>query len=61
MNESRIETYEDEAGEWRWRLVAGNGEVVAHGEGYTRREDAQRGAADALNAAAEASDNDGTN
>lgn len=27
---------------WRWRLVAGNGEVVASGEAYTRKADAVR-------------------
>lgn len=31
---SHWEIYEDEAGEWRWRLRAPNGEVVASGEGY---------------------------
>lgn len=34
----RFETYEDAAGEHRWRLVAANGESVADsGEGYTDR------------------------
>jgi uncharacterized protein YegP (UPF0339 family) len=47
-----IEIYQDQAGEWRWRVKADNGEVVAVGEGYTRREDAERG----LRAAAEACD-----
>lgn len=23
--------------EWRWRLVAGNGEIIASGEGYRER------------------------
>jgi uncharacterized protein YegP (UPF0339 family) len=33
--------YEDEAGEWRWRLKAENGETIADsGEGYTERNDA---------------------
>lgn len=30
-------------GEWYWRLRAANGEIVASGEGYTRREDVRRG------------------
>ena len=47
----RYEVFEDDAGEWRWRLIAGNGEVVAQSEGYTRKEDAARG----ITAAAEAS------
>lgn len=39
----RIELYQDAAGEYRWRLVADNGRVVADsGEGYTRKRDAQR-------------------
>lgn len=42
MNGPRFEVYQDAAGEYRWRLVAGNGEVVASGEGHTRREDAER-------------------
>ena len=37
--------------EWRWRLVAANGEIVAQSEGYTRRADAERGARDARRAA----------
>lgn len=28
--------------EWRWRFKADNGEIVATGEGHTRREDAER-------------------
>lgn len=29
---------------WGWHAKAGNGEIVAQGEGYTRREDAERSA-----------------
>ena len=37
--------YQDKAGEWRWKRVAGNGEVVADsGEGYSRERDAYRAA-----------------
>lgn len=37
--------YQDAAGEWRWRLVAVNGKIVADsGEGYTRASDAERAA-----------------
>ena len=25
-------------GEWRWRLKAGNGEIIAQGESYTSKE-----------------------
>lgn len=42
MNGPRFEVYQDEAGEFRWRLVAANGEIVASGEGHTRLEDAER-------------------
>lgn len=34
----------DAAGEWRWNCKAGNGEITQQGEGYTRREDAERAA-----------------
>jgi uncharacterized protein YegP (UPF0339 family) len=37
------ELYEDAGGDWRWRLVAQNGLVMADsGEGYTRRRDCHR-------------------
>lgn len=40
----RFELFKDAAGEWRWRLRAGNGKIVAtSGEGYRRRDDAQTG------------------
>lgn len=39
----KVETYADAAGEWRWRLVAGNGEVLADsGEGYASRGNLRR-------------------
>lgn len=36
----RFEVYQQRGltilgGEWRWRLRAGNGEIIAHGESYT--------------------------
>ncbi|MFB6143501.1 MAG: HVO_2922 family protein [Halorientalis sp.] len=38
-----FEVYRDAAGQWRWRLVHRNGNVVAAAsEGYTRRRDAKR-------------------
>lgn len=41
----KIELYRDGAGEYRWRAVAGNGEVVADSaEGYRHRGDAEHGA-----------------
>lgn len=40
-----VDLYRDDAGEWRWRRVAANGEVVADSaEGYVRLEDARVGA-----------------
>jgi uncharacterized protein YegP (UPF0339 family) len=40
---AEIEVYEDDAGEWRWRLKAGNGETIADGaEGYDSRHNAER-------------------
>jgi uncharacterized protein YegP (UPF0339 family) len=37
-----VEFYEDESGEWRWRLKAMNGQIIATGEGHTREADALR-------------------
>lgn len=40
----RVEIYQDGSGEWRWRLVAHNGRVVADGaEGYASKGNATRG------------------
>lgn len=39
-----FEVYRDGAGEWRWRLVAPNGNVVAtSGEGYVSKQGVERG------------------
>ena len=39
----KIEIYEDKAGEYRWRLKARNGRIIAiPGEGYTRKRDCYR-------------------
>ena len=47
-----VEVYRDTAGEWRWRLWASNGNVIADsGEGYTRRWSAKRAARRALRGA----------
>ncbi len=34
---SRYQFYQDPRGEWRWRLKARNGRIVASGEGYKTR------------------------
>jgi len=34
----KFQVYQDHAGEWRWRLVARNGNTIADcAEGYTRK------------------------
>jgi uncharacterized protein len=38
----KFELYQDVRGEYRWRLKAANGKVVATSEGYTREYDARR-------------------
>ena len=43
----RVTIYKDHAGEWRWRLTAANGEIVAQGEGHTTRYNAERAAVSA--------------
>lgn len=36
--------YKDAAGQWRWRLVAGNNQIVAtSGESYVKKADAEHG------------------
>lgn len=50
---SRFEVFQDDAGEWRWRLVAANGEPLATSEGYTQKGDAIRGVSDLRHAVAE--------
>ncbi|WP_435101504.1 HVO_2922 family protein [Halarchaeum sp. P4] len=52
---TRFELYQDEVGDWRWRLVHRNGNIIADGgEGYARKagalngiESVKRNAADA--------------
>jgi uncharacterized protein YegP (UPF0339 family) len=40
----KFEVYQDNKREWRWRLKAANGRIVAVGEGHTRKRDAERAA-----------------
>jgi uncharacterized protein YegP (UPF0339 family) len=43
--ESKLEYYEDKAGEWRWRRKAGNGEIIgASSEGYKSKTDCEANA-----------------
>ena len=37
----RVRVFSDASGEFRFSAIAGNGEVVATSEGYTRHEDAR--------------------
>lgn len=39
-----FEIFKDSRGEYRWRLKARNGEIVASSEGYTTKYSAQRSA-----------------
>lgn len=40
----KFEVYEDKSGEWRWRLVAANGQIIATaGEGYVEKYDCVNG------------------
>jgi uncharacterized protein YegP (UPF0339 family) len=44
MSGGTFELYRDGAGEWRWRLVAANGNIIADsGEGYRSKQGAERG------------------
>jgi len=43
-SEPRFHVYQDNAGEWRWRLVTPNGNIIADsGEGYVSKQGAKRG------------------
>ncbi|WP_417607879.1 YegP family protein [Primorskyibacter flagellatus] len=41
----KFELYEDRAGEYRFRLKAGNGEIILTGEGYKQMANAKNGIA----------------
>jgi len=52
---SDFQLYRDQAGQWRWRVVAKNGRILADcGEGYRSRADALNGARAARRALATA-------
>ena len=40
----KFQIFKDRAGEYRWRLIAGNGQIVAASEGYTTKYNARRSA-----------------
>ncbi|WP_329069461.1 YegP family protein [Amycolatopsis sp. NBC_01480] len=39
----KFELYKDKSGEFRFRLKAGNGEIIATGESYPAKASAQKG------------------
>ncbi|MGB3732789.1 YegP family protein [Microbacterium sp.] len=39
----KYELYQDKGGDWRFRLKAGNGEVIATGQGYASKSGALNG------------------
>lgn len=39
----KFEVFEDKSGKWRFRLKAGNGEVVAQGQAYASKAAALKG------------------
>lgn len=39
----RFELYSDKAGQWRFRLKASNGQVIASGQGYQSKQSALAG------------------
>lgn len=44
MTDATFHVYEDEAGEYRWRLVHRNGNIIADcGEGYASKQKAKQG------------------
>lgn len=45
---ARFQTFTDAGGERRYRILGGNGEIMATSEGYTRDQDAERGLRDLL-------------
>lgn len=54
MGKSRFEIYKDARNEWRFRMIAGNGEIVATSEGYSTKAAAVNGIDSIRNNASEA-------
>jgi hypothetical protein len=50
----KFEVYKDKAGEFRFRLKAGNGEIIAVGEGYKNKASVLSGIESVKKSAAEA-------
>jgi len=44
MSDATFHVYEDDAGQYRWRLVHSNGNIIADsGEGYASKQKAEQG------------------
>ena len=44
MSDATFHVYEDDAGQYRWRLVHSNGNIIADsGEGYASKQKAKQG------------------
>lgn len=56
----KFELYEDKAGKYRFRLKAGNGEIIAVGEAYESKAAAKKGIESVKRNAADAEVNDQT-
>ncbi len=56
----KFELYKDKAGKFRFRLKAGNGEIIASGEAYETKAAAKKGIASIQRNAAEAAIDDQT-
>jgi uncharacterized protein YegP (UPF0339 family) len=55
MPSAHFELFVDAADEWRWRLVASNGNIIADsGEGYSSKQGAKRGIESVKRVAADA-------
>ena len=50
----KFELYEDKAGKYRFRLKAGNGEIIAVGEAYESKASAKKGIESVMRNAADA-------
>ena len=56
----KFELFKDKKGEFRWRLKAGNGEIIATSEGYKTKAGANNGIASVQKNAASATIDDQT-
>ncbi|MEV6661564.1 YegP family protein [Nocardia fluminea] len=50
----KFELFDDAAGKFRWRLKAGNGEIIAQSQAYESKDSARKGIASVQTNAADA-------